>query len=59
MRIADIMDREPVAISSQTPVGQALEDFFLRYGWAWFPVIDEHGRFLGITRRERLDDGRG
>ena len=58
VRIADIMDREPVAISSQTPVGQALEDFFLRYGWAWFPVIDEQGRFLGITRRERLDDVR-
>jgi Zn-dependent protease len=58
VRIADIMDREPVAISSQTPVGQALEDFFLRYGWAWFPVIDEQGRFLGITRRERLDNVR-
>ncbi len=58
VRIADIMDREPVAISSQTPVGQAHEDFFLRYGWAWFPVIDEQGRFLGITRRERLDDVR-
>ncbi|MDQ6822683.1 MAG: site-2 protease family protein [Actinomycetota bacterium] len=58
VRIADIMDRDPVAISSQTPVGQALEDFFLRYGWAWFPVIDEQGRFVGITRRELLDNVR-
>jgi Zn-dependent protease len=55
VRVADVMDPEPVAISSQTPVGQALEDFFLRYGWSWFPVVDEQGRFVGIARRERLE----
>jgi Zn-dependent protease len=55
VRVADVMDPEPVAISSQTPVGQALDDFFLRYGWTWFPVIDEQGRFVGIARRERLE----
>ncbi len=55
VRVADIMDPEPVAIPSQTPVGQALDEFFLRYGWAWFPVVDDRGRFVGITRRERLD----
>jgi len=55
VRVADIMDPEPVAISAHTPVGQALEEFFLRYGWAWFPVVDERGRFVGITRREQLD----
>ena len=22
-------------------VGQALDEYFLRYGWPWFPVIDE------------------
>jgi Zn-dependent protease len=58
VRVADIMDPEPVAISSHTPVGQALEEFFMRYGWAWFPVVDEQGRFVGITRRERLDTAR-
>jgi Zn-dependent protease len=55
VRVADVMDPEPVAISSQTPVGQALDDFFLRYGWTWFPVVDEQGRFVGIARRERLE----
>ncbi|HEY6396617.1 MAG TPA: site-2 protease family protein [Solirubrobacteraceae bacterium] len=55
VRVADVMDPEPVAISSQTPVAQALDEFFLRYGWAWFPVVDDRGRFVGITRRERLD----
>jgi Zn-dependent protease len=55
VRVADVMDPEPVAISSQTPVGRALDDFFLRYGWTWFPVVDEQGRFVGIARRERLE----
>jgi Zn-dependent protease/predicted transcriptional regulator len=52
VRVADIMDRQPVAIPAQTPVAQALEEYFLRYGWSWFPVIDEDGRFLGIARQE-------
>jgi Zn-dependent protease len=63
VRVADIMDRQPVAIPGLTPVGQALDDFFLRYGWSWFPVIDAEGRFLGIARQDRLngaqDQGEG
>jgi Zn-dependent protease len=63
VRVADIMDRHPVAIPSQTPVGQALDEFFLRYGWSWFPVIDEQGHFIGIARQERvqatIDGGEG
>jgi Zn-dependent protease len=54
VRVADIMDTHPVAIPAQTPVGQALDEFFVRYGWSFFPVVEEHGRFLGIARRERL-----
>ena len=60
VRVADIMDRQPVAIPSGTPVASALDEFFMRYGWSWFPVIDAAGRFLGIARQERLqsaDDG--
>ena len=55
VRVADIMDREPVAIPSVTPVAEALDSFFLRYGWSWFPVIDNAGRFLGIAHQERVD----
>ena len=54
VRVADIMDSQPVAIPAETAVGQALDEYFLRYGWSWFPVIDEGGRFLGIARQERL-----
>ncbi len=63
VRVSDIMDRQPVAIPAQTAVSQALEEFFRRYGWSWFPVIDEDSRFLGIARQERvqatLDGGEG
>ena len=52
--VGDVMDPQPVAIRAQTPVREALDDYFLRYGWPWFPVIDEHGKLLGIAQRERL-----
>ncbi len=63
VRVADVMDSQPVAIASQVPVSQALDEFFLRYGWSWFPVIDGDGRCLGIVRQARLqavqDEGEG
>lgn len=54
LRVGDIMDSHPVAIPATTPVGQALDEYFLRYRWEWFPVVDESGRFVGIARRERV-----
>jgi Zn-dependent protease len=54
VRVSDIMDRQPVAIPAQTAVSQALDEFYLRYGWSWFPVVDEDGRFVGIARQEGL-----
>jgi Zn-dependent protease len=54
VRVSDVMDSQPVAIPAATPITQALEEYFLRYGWSWFPVIDESGRLLGIARREAL-----
>jgi Zn-dependent protease len=52
--VSDVMDPQPVAIPGSTPVSEGLEDYFLRYGWPWFPVIDEQGRLLGVVHRERL-----
>jgi Zn-dependent protease len=54
VRVADIMDRQPVTILAETPVSRALEEFFLRYGWPWFPVTDAGGHVLGIAREDRL-----
>ena len=52
-----------MAIPAGTPVSRALEEFFLRYRWSWFPVIDENGRFVGLARQERVqaaaDGGEG
>ncbi|MBV9310957.1 MAG: site-2 protease family protein [Solirubrobacterales bacterium] len=63
VRVADIMDRQPVAIPGASTVTQALDEFFLRYGWQWFPVVDASGRFTGLARQERLqaaqDGGEG
>jgi Zn-dependent protease len=63
VRVADIMDAHPVAIEADTSLTQAMEEYFLRYGWSWFPVVDRSGRFLGVARQERaqasIDGGEG
>ena len=56
VRVADIMDTHPVALPATTPLRQALDEYFLRYRWSWFPVIDDAGRFLGIAREQRTQD---
>jgi Zn-dependent protease len=46
--VSDVMDREPVAIPEDHSVERALDEYFLRYGWSWFPVIDRSQRFIGL-----------
>jgi len=55
LRVADVMDSEPVALPAEAKLDRALDDFFLRYGWDWFPVVDANGRFLGLATREDLE----
>jgi Zn-dependent protease len=55
MRVADVMDTEPVAIPDQLSVEQALDEYFLRYRWPWFPVVDAAQRFKGLLIRESAD----
>ena len=50
------MDREPVAIPGELSVEQALDEYFLRYRWPWFPVVDAAHRFLGLVDRDRADE---
>jgi Zn-dependent protease len=52
--VADVMDREPVAIPATLTGRQAEEEFFLRYGWPWFPVVDERGHPIGVLQAERV-----
>jgi Zn-dependent protease len=56
MRVADIMDREPVYISDELSVEQALDEYFLRYRWPWFPVVDAAHRFIGLVARDKADE---
>jgi predicted transcriptional regulator len=49
------MDREPVAIPEQLTVSDALDDYFLRYRWPWFPVVDAAHRFRGLLKRGAAD----
>jgi Zn-dependent protease len=56
VRVADVMDREPVAIPGDLSVERALDEYFLRYRWPWFPVVDAAHRFLGLVQRDRADE---
>ena len=55
LSVADVMDSEPVSIADDTTVERALDEFFLRYRWPWFPVTDAAERFLGLIAREAAD----
>jgi len=55
LSVSDVMDAEPVSIADDTTVETALDDFFLRYRWPWFPVTDPAQRFLGLIVREAAD----
>jgi Zn-dependent protease len=52
VRVADVMDREPVTIPGEL----ALDEYFLRYRWPWFPVVDAAHSFLGLIERDRADE---
>lgn len=52
VRVADIMDADPVSVPEELPAARALDEFFLRYRWPWFPVVDAAGRFVGVLREE-------
>jgi Zn-dependent protease len=55
LRVADVMDSEPVAIPAGATVEQALNEYFLRYRWPWFPVVDAGQRFIGLLNRGTAD----
>jgi Zn-dependent protease len=53
--VGDVMDREPVAIPEQLSVSDALDEYFLRYRWPWFPVVDAAQHFQGLLKRGAAD----
>ncbi|HKJ34966.1 MAG TPA: site-2 protease family protein [Solirubrobacterales bacterium] len=53
--VADVMDDDPVAIPEDASVESALDEYFLRYEWPWFPVVDRARRFVGLINRGAAD----
>jgi len=47
VRVSDIMTREPVTLTPEISVAEAVEHYFLRFGYGGFPVVSE-GRVLGV-----------
>ncbi len=55
MTVADVMDREPVIVPAETTLLDVREQFFLRYRWPWFAVVDPARHFLGVVRQQRVE----
>jgi Zn-dependent protease len=55
IRVADVMDADPVAVREDLLLADAEHSFFLRYGWPWFPVVDASGRLVGVVSREAVE----
>ena len=55
LRVSDVMDAEPVAVQETLPLDRARDEFFLRYGWPWFPTVDASGHLTGLVNREAID----
>jgi Zn-dependent protease len=55
IRVADVMDADPVAIPGDASLEEALDRYFLRYRWPWFPVVDATDRFLGLIVHDAVD----
>jgi Zn-dependent protease/predicted transcriptional regulator len=47
VRVSDIMTREPVTLTPEISVADAVEHYFLRFGYGGFPVVSD-GRVLGV-----------
>ena len=56
LRVADVMDAEPVAVPEALPLDRAEDEFFLRYhDWPWFPVVDASGHLVGVVTRDAVE----
>jgi Zn-dependent protease len=56
LKVADVMDTEPVAVPARMKLDQAHEEYFARYGWPWFPVTDQPGHFLGVLTQGKVEE---
>ena len=55
VRVADVMDTQPVTMPGSITIETALDEYFLRYQWSWFGVTDAEEHFLGVIQRETAE----
>ncbi|MEA2124695.1 MAG: hypothetical protein QOI80_1477, partial [Solirubrobacteraceae bacterium] len=52
--VADLMDPDPVTIPADISALRAYEDYFLRYGYDWFAVVEVGDEYVGRAERDRV-----
>ncbi len=55
LRVSDVMDDEPVAVPGELTLDRAADEYFLRYGYPWFPVVDASGKLTGLVTSQSVD----
>jgi CBS domain-containing protein len=44
-----------VSVPADLKLDRLVDEYFLRYGYAWFPVVDAAGKFIGVVIRQRAE----
>jgi CBS domain-containing protein len=55
VKVKDIMTKDIVALSPVMTIDEAVNNYFLRYGYGGFPVVDE-GKLLGLLTLKEVRD---
>ena len=53
IKVKNVMAGDIVTVNSSIPVDEAVNKYFLRYGYGGFPVMDD-GKFLGIITLKEI-----
>jgi Zn-dependent protease/predicted transcriptional regulator len=55
IKVRDIMVKDMVTVSPSISIAEVVNDFFLRYGYGGFPVVDS-GKYLGMITLKEIKD---
>ena len=55
VKVKDVMTKNIVMLNSSITVDEAVNGYFLKYGYGGFPVLED-GRFLGIITLKEVRD---
>lgn len=55
LRVKDVMVRDIVTLNASVTLDEAVDGYFLKYGYGGFPVFED-GRFLGIITLKEIKD---